>query len=118
MRTNGSISATQTAELTIEDMKNLYPANDPSISFHERKFAKAQIEETGSNGFAVAPSKTRSKDAIIYINPHVTFYFRTEVQMVSDEGLNAYGAVTWGTFLYSRALMNIAGGCTLQVMRM
>ena len=29
MRTNGSISATQTAELTLEDMKNLYPANDP-----------------------------------------------------------------------------------------
>ena len=33
MRTNGSISATQTAELTMEDMKNLYPANDPSVSF-------------------------------------------------------------------------------------
>ena len=98
MRTNGSISATQTAELTIEDMKNLYPANDPSISFQEREFAKDEMEETGSNGFAVAPSKTRSKDAIIYINPHVTFYFRTEVQMASDEGLNAYGAVTWGTF--------------------
>jgi acyl-homoserine lactone acylase PvdQ len=98
MRTNGSISATQTAELTMQDMKNLYPANDPSISFLEKEFAKAAIEETGSNGFAVAPSKTRSKDAIIYINPHVTFYFRTEVQMASDEGLNAYGAVTWGTF--------------------
>jgi acyl-homoserine-lactone acylase len=98
MRTNGSISATQTAELTLEDMKNLYPANDPSVSFHEKEFAKAAIEETGSNGFAVAPSKTRSKNAIIYINPHVTFYFRTEAQMVSDEGLNAYGAVTWGTF--------------------
>ena len=98
MRTNGSISATQTAELTLEDMKNLYPANDPSVSFQEKEFAKDEIEETGSNGFAVSPSKTRSKDAIIYINPHVTFYFRTEVQMASDEGLNAYGAVTWGTF--------------------
>jgi acyl-homoserine-lactone acylase len=98
MRTNGSISATQTAELTLADMKNLYPASNPSVSFHEKKFLKDEIEETGSNGFAVAPSKTRSKNAIIYINPHVTFYFRTEVQMVSDEGLNAYGAVTWGTF--------------------
>ena len=64
----------------------------------KKNLQKLTIEETGSNGFAVAPSKTRSKDAIIYINPHVTFYFRTEVQMVSDEGLNAYGAVTWGTF--------------------
>lgn len=98
MRTNGSISATQTAELTLDDMKNLYPANDPSVSFYQKKFSKDEIEETGSNGFAVAPSRSASKNAMIYINPHVTFYFRTEVQMVSDEGLNAYGAVTWGTF--------------------
>ncbi len=98
MRTNGSISATQTAELTVDDMKNLYPANDPSVSFYQTKFAKDDLEETGSNGFAVAPSRSASKNAMIYINPHVTFYFRTEVQMVSDEGLNAYGAVTWGTF--------------------
>ncbi|HEY1871740.1 MAG TPA: penicillin acylase family protein, partial [Chitinophagaceae bacterium] len=65
---------------------------------HEKKFNADELEEIGSNGFAVAPSKTASKNAIIYINPHVTFYFRTEVQMVSDEGLDAYGAVTWGTF--------------------
>ena len=35
---------------------------------------------------------------MLYINPHVSFYFRTEVHMVSEEGLNAYGAVTWGQF--------------------
>ena len=35
---------------------------------------------------------------MLYINPHVPFYFRSEVQMVSEEGLNAYGAVTWGQF--------------------
>jgi acyl-homoserine lactone acylase PvdQ len=57
-----------------------------------------QSRLTGSNGFAVAPSKTLSGNAILYINPHVTFYFRPEVHMVSDEGLNAYGAVTWGQF--------------------
>jgi acyl-homoserine-lactone acylase len=32
------------------------------------------------------------------INPHTSFYFRPEVHMVSDQGLNAYGAVTWGQF--------------------
>ena len=53
---------------------------------------------TGSNGFAIAPSKTESGNAILYINPHVTFYFRPEVQVVSEEGLNVYGAVTWGQF--------------------
>ena len=35
---------------------------------------------------------------MLYINPHVTFYFRPEVQMTSAEGLNVYGAVTWGQF--------------------
>ena len=39
-----------------------------------------------------------SGNAILYINPHVTFYFRPEVQVTSEEGLNVYGAVTWGQF--------------------
>lgn len=98
MRTNGSISATQTGGITLQDVKNLYPASDPSVSFQEKKLLPEEIEERGSNGFALAPAKTKSKKAMIYINPHVTFYFRTEMQMVSDEGLNAYGGVTWGTF--------------------
>ncbi len=54
--------------------------------------------QTGSNGFAIAPSKTVSGNAILYINPHTTFYFRPEIQISSDEGLQAYGAVTWGQF--------------------
>jgi len=36
--------------------------------------------------------------ALLLINPHTSFFFRAEVQVVSDEGLNAYGAVTWGQF--------------------
>ena len=54
--------------------------------------------ERGSNGFAIAPSRTASGNALLYINPHVPYYFRMEVQLVSEEGLNAYGAVTWGQF--------------------
>ena len=98
MRTNGSISATQTGGLTVQDMMSLYKIDNSNTSFNEKQIPFYEDDETGSNGFAIAPSKTNSKNAIIYINPHVTFYFRTEVQMVSDEGLNAYGAVTWGTF--------------------
>lgn len=52
----------------------------------------------GSNGFAIAPSRTASHHAMLWINPHTSFYFRTELQMVSDQGLNVYGAVTWGQF--------------------
>jgi len=54
--------------------------------------------EKGSNGFALAGFRTASEATELYINPHVPFYFRMEAQLVSDEGLNVYGAVTWGQF--------------------
>jgi acyl-homoserine-lactone acylase len=56
------------------------------------------VEPTGSNGFAIAPSNTASHHAILWINPHTSFFFRSELQMSSDEGLDAYGAATWGQF--------------------
>lgn len=55
-------------------------------------------EPRGSNGFAVAPSRSATGNALFLINPHTSFYFRPEVHVVSNEGLNAYGAVTWGQF--------------------
>ncbi|HKO15896.1 MAG TPA: penicillin acylase family protein [Gemmatimonadaceae bacterium] len=55
-------------------------------------------EPTGSNGIAIAPSNTVNHHALLLINPHTSFFFRSELQMVSDEGLDAYGAVTWGQF--------------------
>jgi len=55
-------------------------------------------DPTGSNGFAIAPANTINHRALLLINPHTSFFFRAEVQVVSDEGLNAYGAVTWGQF--------------------
>ncbi|SOD89577.1 penicillin acylase family protein [Spirosoma fluviale] len=55
-------------------------------------------ESIGSNGFAIAPAKSATKNALLLINPHTSFYFRSEVHMVSQEKLNAYGAVTWGQF--------------------
>jgi len=55
-------------------------------------------EPSGSNGIAIAPKNTLDHHALLYINPHTSFYFRSELQMASDEGLDAYGAVTWGQF--------------------
>jgi len=57
-----------------------------------------QAEPSGSNGVAIAPSNTTSHHALLLINPHTSFYFRSELQMASEEGLDAYGAVTWGQF--------------------
>lgn len=55
-------------------------------------------EPKGSNGIAVSGEMTASGNAMLLINPHTSFYFRPEVHVVSEEGLNAYGAVTWGQF--------------------
>src|SRR6266540_310840 len=52
----------------------------------------------GSNGIAIAPANTINHHALLLINPHTSFFFRAEVQVVSEEGLDAYGAVTWGQF--------------------
>ncbi len=61
---------------------------------------KEIIEEDprGSNGIAISGELTQSGHSMLLINPHTSFYFRGEVHMVSEEGLNAYGAVTWGQF--------------------
>jgi acyl-homoserine-lactone acylase len=55
-------------------------------------------EPRGSNGFAIAPRRTAGGHALLLINPHTSFYFRPEIHMASGQGLNAYGAVTWGQF--------------------
>jgi acyl-homoserine-lactone acylase len=93
--TDGSIGAISTGDITEDDVKNFYLGGNIPIVAKTKVFEE---NTTGSNGFALAPAKTQSGNAILYINPHVTFYFRPEVQVVSEEGLNAYGAVTWGQF--------------------
>ena len=55
-------------------------------------------EPRGSNGFAIGGEKTASGNAMLLINPHTSFFFRGESHVVSEEGLNAYGATTWGQF--------------------
>ena len=91
--TDGSIGAINTADLSDAELKSFYGSDD-KFTYTE----KIKDMQTGSNGFAIAPSKTASGNAILYINPHTTFYFRPEIQINSEEGLNAYGAVTWGQF--------------------
>ncbi|MGN6195195.1 MAG: penicillin acylase family protein [Ginsengibacter sp.] len=92
--TDGSIGAISTGGISVHELENFYSGENKPIALNEYKEEKV----TGSNGFAFAPKITQSHHAILYINPHVTFYFRPEVHVVSDEGLNAYGAVTWGQF--------------------
>jgi acyl-homoserine-lactone acylase len=58
-------------------------------------------EPRGSNGIAIGPANTTNHKPLLLINPHTSFFFRSELQMTSGEGLNAYGASTWGQlFIY------------------
>src|SRR5579863_7768965 len=78
----------------------------PLAEFYGKSPARAEAlgqdrkppEPSGSNGIAIAPSNTVNHHALLLINPHTDFFFRSELQMTSDEGLNAYGAATWGQF--------------------
>jgi acyl-homoserine lactone acylase PvdQ len=69
-----------------------------------------EVEEPrGSNGMAIAPSNTAGHHALLLINPHTSFFFRSELQMSSDEGLDVYGAVTWGQFFVYQGFNEHAG---------
>jgi acyl-homoserine-lactone acylase len=66
-------------------------------------------EPGGSNGMAIAPKNTTAGRALLLINPHTSFFFREELQMTSDEGLDAYGAATWGQFFIYQGFNRTAG---------
>ncbi len=70
----------------------------PKMELQELEKKELEVEPQGSNGIAISGELTQSGDAMLLINPHTSFYFRGEVHVVSEEGLNAYGAVTWGQF--------------------
>ena len=94
---DGAYVTTRFGGLETSDIQNLYKLRDAKNASIPSEL-KRQGEMMGSNGFAIGPSKTLSRNSLLYINPHVSFDFRMEAQMVSEEGLNAYGAVTWGQF--------------------
>jgi acyl-homoserine-lactone acylase len=95
--TDGSIGAISTANLTVNDLETFY-GKPSKVSAVKPKTEDEFYQQTGSNGFAIAPTLSLSGNAMLYINPHTSFYYRPEVHIKSDEGLNAYGAVTWGQF--------------------
>jgi acyl-homoserine-lactone acylase len=66
-------------------------------------------ERQGSNGIAIAPKLTAHGSALLLINPHTSWYFRSELQMSSDQGLNVYGAATWGQFFIYQGFNPHAG---------
>ncbi len=82
--------------ISTNGLKAFYEEN--FMAYTENPVQDWEEEPKGSNGFAIAPELTQNGHALLMINPHTSFYFRPEMHVVSEEGLNAYGAVTWGQF--------------------
>lgn len=92
--TEGSIGG-DIEQIDLDQLRAFYGAPAPAVASAEPRL---MTEPMGSNGIAIGPAKSASGHALLLINPHTSFYFRSELQMTSDEGLNAYGASTWGQF--------------------
>jgi acyl-homoserine-lactone acylase len=110
--TEGSIGG-DVERISLGELEAFYgqPQLQASAEVRAREFAQAVEfrEPTGSNGFAIAPSNTKDGHALLLINPHTSFFFRSELQMTSDAGLNAYGAATWGQFFVYQGFNAHAG---------
>ncbi len=108
--TEGSIGGDIESKVNLRSLQAFYdkPAALPLVvePVYEPGF---EPDPGGSNGMAVAPANTTGHHALLLINPHTSFYFRSELQMVSEEGLNAYGASTWGQFFIYQGFNEHAG---------
>ena len=109
--TEGSIGGDIEREVNLRELEAFYgkgPATQ-SARISNPDPAGDLAEPTGSNGMAIAPANTADHHALLLINPHTSFYFRSELQMVSKEGLDAYGAATWGQFFIYQGFNPRAG---------
>ena len=80
--------------IALPPLADFYGEGQPAQAKPEHSAA----DVSGSNGIAIGPANAAHHHALLLINPHTSFYFRSELQMTSSAGLDAYGAVTWGQF--------------------
>jgi acyl-homoserine-lactone acylase len=103
--TEGSIGG-DIERISLFDLKTFYGQSTPPTPEERGTIPR---EPSGSNGIAIAPKLTQRGHALLLINPHTSFYFRSEAQVTSDAGLNAYGASTWGQFFVYQGFNAHAG---------
>lgn len=92
----GDIERVRTAKIKAFYEGNMDIEESRAVAMEEQR--RLEEEPAGSNGISISGKLTESGNPILLINPHTSFFFRGEVHAVSEEGLNAYGAVTWGQF--------------------
>jgi len=98
--TEGSIGG-DVERVDLKALRAFYDRPGSAVAMNETPrvlLAQDDNEPRGSNGIAIGPKRTRDGHALLLINPHTSFFFRSELGMESDTGLHAYGASTWGQF--------------------
>src|SRR3954454_8420666 len=100
--TEGSIGG-DIERIDLDQLESFYSGKQPLAA------ATPDTDPRGSNGIAIAPSLTAGGATLLLINPHTSFFFRSEQQVTSDEGLDAYGAATWGQFFIYQGFNPHAG---------
>ncbi len=102
----GSIGA-DISRVSLSQLQAFYERRKVALTAEERGLVPR--EPTGSNGFVIAPSHSASGHPLLLINPHTSFFFRAEQQVTSGQGLNVYGAATWGQFFIYQGFNQNAG---------
>src|SRR3569832_1460937 len=103
--TEGSIGG-DIERISLAGLAAFYGAH---VALNDEETGRTPREPRGSNGIAIAPKNTVDGHALLLINPHTSFYFRSELQKTSDAGLNVYGASTWGQFFIYQGFNEQAG---------
>ena len=104
--TEGSIGG-DIEGVPVSQIEAFYGGQPKALTAEERGLVMS--EPLGSNGIAIGASRSASGHPLLLINPHTSFFFRSELQMTSGQGLNAYGAVTWGQFFIYQGFNAKAG---------
>lgn len=95
------------SRISLSQLQAFYERRPIALTAEERGLALR--DPGGSNGFVIAPSHSDSGHPLLLINPHTSFFFRAEQHVTSEQGLNAYGAATWGQFFIYQGFNQNAG---------
>ena len=113
--TDGSIGAISTGDITENDAGSLYFGTTASLVSNKERGAERL---TGSNGFALSPSRTISGNAILYINPHRPFISGPRSRLQVKKAWMFMAPLLGDSSSYTRVLMKTAGGCIRRAMWM
>ncbi len=94
----GSIGGDIERGVDLEGLQAFYGKAGSAPSGYAQADHGRLVEPKGSNGIAIGPERSASGNPLLWINPHTSFFFRSEQRVKSDEGLDVYGAATWGQF--------------------